>query len=151
MRFNQDGLNLIKSFEGCKLTAYKDVGGIWTVGYGFVGSTIKEGTTLTQAEADKMLNERIDTFSTGVIHTLHVHGVTDDHINDNQFSALVCFSYNVGLGNLIKSTLLKKVAALNFSDAANEFLKWDKVNGVVVLGLHRRRQAERDLFLKAVV
>lgn len=138
--FNQSGLNLLKSFEGCKLTAYKDIGGVWTIGYGETEG-VYPGQTITQEQADEMLMNSLKEFIDGV------NSLVTTPISDNQFSALVCFSYNVGLQNLKKSMLLRCVNTLHYSDAAKQFVKWDHVNGIVSDGLLRRRESERDLFL----
>jgi lysozyme len=142
MQTNQAGLDLIKSFEGCKLDSYQDVVGIWTIGYGSTGPDIQGPMSWTQEQADERLAHDLQKFETGV--SSHV----TSQLTSNQFSALVCFSYNVGLGNLESSTLLKDVNAGNFADAAAQFLRWNKAGGNVVAGLTRRRQAESDLFSK---
>lgn len=140
---NDDGLNLIKSFESLRLTAYPDPGtggDPWTIGYGHTGPDVTEGMTCDQDQADAWLQEDLQSAIDGVTKL-----VTSD-INDNQFSALVSFAYNCGLGNLKTSTLLKDVNTSNFDAAAQEFLKWDHANGQVMPGLLRRRTAESNLF-----
>ncbi len=143
MKINDDGLNLLKSFEGCKLTSYKDIVGILTIGYGHTGSDVKENQTITQSEADEILKSDLERFEKGVLDLCKL--VT---LNPNQFSALVCFSFNVGLGALKTSTLLKLLNTKEFTKAADEFLKWNKAGGKEVSGLTSRREAERQLFLK---
>ena len=140
MKCNQAGLDLIKSFEGCRLEVYADIVGLATVGYGH-RTSLPVGSTITQDEADDLLTQDIAKFESGVTES-----VIGD-ISDNQFAALVCFSFNLGLGALKGSTLLVKVNAGDFEGAAQEFLRWDKAGGVVVPGLLRRRQAESGLFL----
>lgn len=137
---NQKGIDLIKSFEGCKLEAYQDIKGIWTIGYGDTNN-VQPGMKITQEEADDRLRNRLVEFETGISSCVKVS------INENQFSALVCFSYNVGLGALKSSTLLKLLNDNKYSEASDQFLQWDKANGVVVSGLLRRRTAEKVLFL----
>lgn len=141
-KINEAGLNLIKQFEGCKLLSYKDVVGIWTVGYGHTGPDVHGGLIWTQDYADRKLAEDLEKFEQGVENLV----VSD--INDNQFSALVCFAYNVGLHNLQNSTLLKLINDDNLQDAPDQFLRWNKAGGQVVAGLTRRREAERELFMK---
>lgn len=143
MQTNQAGLDLIKSFEGCKLTAYRDVVGILTIGYGHTGPDVKDGLTWTQQQADDALAHDLQKFETAVSECVTTS------ISANQFSALVCFAYNCGAGNLRSSTLLKDVNAGNVSDAAAQFGRWNKAGGNVVAGLTRRRQAESDLFSKS--
>lgn len=140
MRINQEGINLIKSFEGCKLQAYKDIVGIWTIGYGHTGPEVIQGLSWTQEQADNALVKDLTKFENGV-------NALAPNLNANEFSALVVFSYNVGLGALGKSTLLKKLLAGDKVGAADEFLRWNKAGGKEVAGLTRRRIAERALFL----
>lgn len=141
MRCNQAGIDLIKEFEGCRLESYKDINGIWTCGWGATGPDIIQGTSWTQEEADARLLEDLRRFEDGV------SALVSSQLGQNQFSALVSFSYNLGLGSLKSSTLLRCINKHHFKDAAQEFLKWDRSNGVVVPGLERRREAERSLFL----
>lgn len=140
MKINQAGLDLIKSFEGCRLEAYQDIVGIWTIGYGHVSADVHPGLTITQAQADDLLAKDLKRFEDGV-------SALCPQVNENQFSALVCLSYNIGLSNLKSSTLLKKLNVGDVSGAADQFLVWDKAGGKPVAGLLRRRQAERALFL----
>lgn len=140
---NQEGFNLITSFEGCKLTTYFDQRGILTIGYGHTGPDVKLGQSITQNMAYILLKKDLDTFESGVSRLVSAK------LTGNQFSALVCFSYNLGLGSLKNSTLLKKLNMLDYQGASEEFLAWDKINGQVSAGLLRRRQAEQSLFLTA--
>lgn len=142
MRINQAGINLIKSFESCKLRAYQDLVGIWTIGWGHTGDDVYDGRVISQEAADNLLLSDLSKFEWGVNHYVS-HTLTD-----NEFSALVCFTYNVGLGNFKKSNLLSLLNFGHLKEAADEFLKWNHANGKVVDGLTRRREAERDLFLK---
>lgn len=141
MKFNAAGLDLLKSFEGCEHEAYKDVAGVKTIGYGHTGDDFELGDVWTQTQCDEALDSDLARFKAGVYDLL------DSSISDNAFSALVCFSYNVGLHNLKTSHLLAKVNAGDFDGASDEFLRWDRAGGQVVSGLLRRRTAERTLFL----
>jgi lysozyme len=146
MDLNQKGIDLVKKFEGCQLKAYPDPGSgnePWTIGYGHTGG-IKKGMTITQAQADAFLHS--DLQSTAKL----VKSALTCTLNDNQFSALVSFTFNLGIGNLKSSTLLKKVNSGAFSEASSEFLKWNKAGGRVLAGLTKRRQAEADLFMENV-
>ena len=105
-------------------------------------SLYPDGITMEQAET--ML--RADLIDTGR-DVLSAVGVT---LNENQFGALVSFTFNLGIGNLRSSTLLTKLNTGDFSGAANEFPRWVKANGQTLPGLVKRRGAERDLFLKLV-
>lgn len=141
------GLDLIKSFEGLYLTAYLDIVGVPTIGYGCTEGVTKEDVknkrTITEAEAEAMMMSELAKFERGVETYVKVP------INQNQFDALVSFSYNLGLGSLQKSTLLKLLNAGDVSGAAEQFLRWNKAGGKEVRGLTRRREAERSLFLKS--
>jgi lysozyme len=143
MNINNAGIQLIKTFEGCKLTAYQDQKGIWTVGFGCTGPTIKEGLTITQDEADKMLLDALGLVIRGL------NGLIVVPITENQFNAMASLIYNVGLEYFKTSTLLRYVNNSDFVAAADQFLLWDHCAGKVDPGLLRRRQAERELFLTA--
>lgn len=132
---------LIKQFEGCRLKAYLCPAGIPTVGWGHTDG-VKEGDEITQQEADRLLASDVELFTIGVQRLVR------SDINRNQLGALVSFSFNLGLGNLRHSTLLRMVNASDFIGAANQFPRWNKAGGKVLPGLVRRREAERQLFLK---
>ena len=145
MKISQNGIELIKSFEGCVLTGYPDVGGVPTVGYGSTGPDVYIGMKITQAEAERRLAKELEHFENGVSNLVKVA------INQNEFDALVSFSFNVGLGSFQRSTLLRTLndrADKNL--VASEFLRWNKVDGKPVEGLTRRRKAEQALFLTKV-
>jgi GH24 family phage-related lysozyme (muramidase) len=141
-----NGIDLIKKSEGCELDAYLDAVGIWTIGYGHTGTVdgkaICFGMVITQDEAIELLKADLRKFEKSV------EELVTTEINQNQFDALVSFTYNVGPGNLKKSTLLKKVNTDDFNGAAEEFLKWNKAGGRVLNGLTTRREAEKKLFLE---
>ena len=144
MKPSENCYTIIKQFEGCRLKSYKDPVGIWTIGYGIIrypdGSKVREGDKIDQEKADFLLKYHVLEFAAGVDKV--VKGV-----NQNQFDSLVSFSYNVGLGALKKSTLLKKLL-VNPNDPTieQEFLKWNRAGGRELLGLTKRRQAEADLY-----
>lgn len=139
MKVSNVGLNLIKSFEGLRLEAYLCPAKVWTIGYGHT-KDVKQDQIITEEQADEFLRDDLAVFEQEVeIHNLRV--------NQNQFDALVSFAYNVGGGNLRKSTLLKKVK-LDPNDLVirDEFMKWNKAKGKTLAGLTRRRKAEADLY-----
>jgi lysozyme len=137
------GLSLVKEFEGCKLTAYQDGGGVWTIGYGFTAG-VHAGMTMTQAEADARLIVTYDQFESEVKNLVTV-GITE-----NELGALTCFTYNLGETALAGSTLLKLLnAGSPKATVAAQFGLWNHDNGQVVAGLTRRRAAEAALFLQA--
>lgn len=143
-QISEDGLNLVKHFEGIYLTAYKDPVGIWTIGYGHTGLQHKDGTVyagrkITKAEAEQLLRYDMRQFEARVETFVKVP------LNDNQFSALVSFDFNTG--GLGKSTLLKKLNAGDYEGAADQFGAWVKAGGKTLSGLVRRRKSERNLFL----
>jgi lysozyme len=141
------GTALIESFEKCRLTAYQDQGGVWTIGWGHTGPEVVEGSTCTQFQADAWFAH--DTEKAVAAVNAGLGAVGRASINQNQFDALVAFTFNVGVGAESHSTLLRLVNLGDMSDAANEFLKWNHVGGVVSNGLTARRTAERALFLTA--
>lgn len=142
---SKNGLTLLKSFEGCELTAYQDPVGIWTVGYGWTqpvnGKPVGKGMIITQETADRLLQTGVIQYEKGVTRLLSVA------VNQAQFDALVDFAYNLGVKALEGSTLLKKLNAGDYAGAADEFPKWNKAGGKVLNGLVKRRAAERAFFL----
>lgn len=135
----KQGIELIKKFEGCKLSAYRCPAGIWTIGYGHTNG-VYQGQTITQYEADKMLENDLVKFEMGVRNLV-------GNLPDNKIDALTSFAFNLGLGALRDSTLCKKVKA-NPNDLTirNEFMKWVNAGGKRLQGLVNRRQAEADLY-----
>ena len=141
MNISDNGLNAIKRYEGCRLTAYQDVKGVWTIGYGHTGDVFY-GETITQAEADALFRNDIQKFVKGVNSLL---GST--RVNQNQFDALVSFAYNCGLTALKNSTLLRKVKANpNDPTIKDEFKKWVYSGGKYIQGLANRRSSESELY-----
>jgi GH24 family phage-related lysozyme (muramidase) len=143
VKISEAGLSLIKSFEGCVLTAYLDAVGIWTVGYGHTGPSVHRGLTITQKLAEDILAQDVRRFELGVLNNVKVN------LNQNEFDALVSFSFNVGVNALKNSTLLRLLNdGADRSIVAAEFLRWNKGGDKVLEGLTRRRQAEKALFLQ---
>lgn len=163
-KINQSGIDIIKRFESLHDGDLSVIGlqpkmcpaGIWTVGYGRAltdhnGNFLKGESgrkaaynlygSLSVSEAEDMLKEDLDTFSKGVDKLVKVD------INDNQFSALVSLAYNIGLGNLRNSTVIKRLNAGDTQGAAEAILWWNKASGKVLRGLQARREAEKELFL----
>jgi len=130
---NDAGLKLIESFEGLRLTAYQDSVGIWTIGYGHTKG-VKQGQTITQQQAEAFLQQDLAVAEAAVNRLVLT-------LSDNQFAALVSFTFNLGAGNLTK--LLKNGLAA----AADRILLFDHAGGKALPGLTRRRTAERALFL----
>lgn len=141
-QINAEGLQLLKDFEGSRLEAYRDPVGKWTIGYGHTGPEAKPGNKITQAQAESLLKSDLQRFESAVQRLVTVP------LNENQFSALASFSFNVGDGALQNSTLLRKLNQRDYSGAANEFSRWVYGGNEVLPGLILRRQAEQDLFSK---
>jgi GH24 family phage-related lysozyme (muramidase) len=137
---NQAGLNLIKEFEGCILQTYDDGVGVLTIGYGHTQG-VAWGQSITQAEAEELLKQDLNYFENSVTTLVKVP------LTDNQFSALVSFTFNIGSGAFTESTLLRVVNQRQYQAAADQFLRWINGGGQVMAGLVRRREAERNLFL----
>jgi len=134
---NGAGLALLKSFEGCKLTSYQDQGGVWTIGFGHTGPEVVEGMIFTPEQATMQLEKDLEKF-------YHLDQYLTENVNDNQYSALICLAYNIGLRALKYSQVLRKVNCEESPD--NEWRGWSHVNGVENKGLLRRREAELKLF-----
>jgi lysozyme len=146
---NKATVNLIKEFEGCKLTAYKCPAGIWTIGYGttaaaHVGIDPQEGMTISQKDAEKYLKLAIEKFAEAIKPAI------TRPINENEFGAFVSLAYNIGSGAFKKSSALRHFNAGETEKAADALLLWNKAGGKVLSGLVRRRAAERALFLTPV-
>ena len=143
-KYSDAGMALTKSFEGLRLTAYQDVAGIWTIGYGHVGPAILAGMTIGEADAEALLRADLAEAVTCVNRAVRVT------ITQNQFDAMVDFCFNAGRGNFLQSTLLRKVNLKDFAGAAVQFGLWVHAGGEVVSGLVRRRKAEAVLFMEVV-
>ena len=140
MDYSKQGLDLTKSFESCRLTTYRDIKGVLTIGFGHTGPEVVEGLTWTQNQADSQLVLDL-TRAEHAVNTLVTVPMTQ-----GVFDSLVDFCYNCGIGAFSGSTMLKLLNAGQNDDAANEFEKWDHASGKVVAGLLRRRLAEKEEF-----
>ena len=143
MRPSEDGLDLIKRYEGYSDRAYPDPGtgsSPWTIGYGHTRG-VRPGMTCTKEQADAWVCEDVESAERAVQDYVRVP------LTQGQFDALVSFIYNVGVHNFNTSTLLRKLNAVDYEGAANEFPRWDHAGGRVLAGLTRRREAERRMFL----
>lgn len=141
-RINDAGLAKLKGFEGLELHAYKDGGGVWTIGYGHTGKDVHEGMAITPGEAERLLMADLCFFEAGV--DALTRGVPT---SDGEFAAMVCLAFNIGLERFRGSTVLKRHLLGNRAGAANAFLLWKYINGVPSAGLLKRREAERALYL----
>lgn len=137
MKTSSKGVSLIKQFEGCRLKAYKCPAGVWTIGYGHTAG-VKAGDIITQETAESYLRNDLVTYEKAVMNYDGIY-----HFNQNQFDALVSFTYNCGAGNLKNLTQSGKRTIAQISD---KLLLYNKAGGVTLLGLQRRRTAEKVLF-----
>ncbi|RKP44617.1 lysozyme [Trinickia fusca] len=141
-RTGPDGIDLIKHFEGLRLTRYLDAVGKPTIGYGhLILPNEKFAAALTTSAAESLLKQDLRK------HELALRKLVRVPITQQQFDALMAFVFNLGPGRLQSSTLLRCVNASQFKNAADQFLVWNKAGGKPLAGLTRRRQAERKLFL----
>ncbi|MDV2115373.1 lysozyme [Alcaligenes faecalis] len=140
-----DGLAILRYFESCELEAYWDADGkVWTIGWGDTGPDVVEGLRITQAEADERLRRRLAReFVPGVLNVL------TRPANQAQLDAMVDLAYNIGVSAFQGSTLLRLFNAGDQAGAAEQFPRWNKSGGKVLLGLRRRRAADRARFLGA--
>ena len=141
------GMSIIKKYEGCRLSAYES-NGVWTIGYGNTfyedGTKVRKGDTITQQRADTLFMNIVEKKFAGPVREAVTSG-----INNNMFNALISFTYNLGIGNLKSSTLLKKVNANpNDPTIADEFGRWVKSGGKTLPGLVKRRKEEAELYFK---
>lgn len=140
MKTSQNGIDLIKRFEGFRKRAYICPGGKWTIGYGHTQG-VKSGDRVSREQAEQMLQDDLTEFELGVANCVEVP------LNQNQFDALVSFAYNLGVNALKDSTLLKRLNAGYYAIAANQFDRWVYANGEKLPGLVTRREVEKKLFL----
>jgi lysozyme len=148
MIVTNDAIKLLHKYEGLVLDAYLCPAKVPTIGYGNTfyedGSKVKIGDKITKERAIELFENILENNFASQVKRLIKSRVTN-----NQFSALVSFAYNVGIGNLKRSTLLKLVNS-NPNDPAirNQFMRWNRAGGKVLLGLTRRRESEADLYFK---
>lgn len=147
MKTSTIGRSLITEFEGLRLTAYRCSAGVLTIGVGHTSAAgapkVSAGMTITRADADAILSRDLATFERAVAAAVKVP------VNQNQFDALVSLAFNIGERAFGRSTLVKRLNAGRFDEAADQFAAWNKVNGKPVAGLTRRRTAEAKLFRTA--
>ena len=139
MKCSKEGLALIKKFEGCRLESYRCSANVLTIGYGHTGGVL-ETDVITQDDADKLLEEDIAKFEKYVDDNVTVE------LNQSQFDALVAWTFNLGVGNLRQSTMLRKLNEGDYQSVPSEMNRWNKAGGKTLDGLIRRRKAEGLLF-----
>jgi lysozyme len=140
MKCSQEGLALIKKFEGCRLESYRCSANVLTIGYGHTGGVL-ETDVITQDVADELLKEDIAKFEK------YVSDNVVPELKQYQFDALVAWTFNLGVGNLRSSTMLKKLNEYgDYDSVPSEMKRWNKAGGKTLDGLIRRRKAEGLLF-----
>ena len=132
---------VIKEAEGLRLEAYLCPAGVWTIGYGHTGPDVWPGLVITEKWAEQLLEEDLKRFEA------YVSGYVRVDLTQDQFDALVSFTYNVGAEAFKNSTLLRKLNAGDYEGASKEFTRWNKSKGKVLPGLVKRREKERKLFV----
>ena len=141
MKSSKNCINLIKCFEGCRYKAYKQTkNDVWTIGYGHT-ENVKENDVITEFDAENFLKIDLQKFEYA-INKLSLE------LNQNEFDALVSFVFNVGIGNFESSTMLKLLKAQKKNEAASQFDRWIYQGKTILPGLVKRRQAEKELFLR---
>ena len=139
MKISNKGIDLIKHFEGCETEAYLCPAGVPTIGYGHIKG-VQMGDVITEAQAEEMLVEELTEYEN------YIHDCVTAPLNQNQFDAMVSWVFNLGVGNLKSSTLLKTLNIGNYRGVPEQIMRWNKAGGKVLEGLTRRRQAAADLF-----
>ena len=139
MNLGYNGTKILNFFEGCRLTAFQDSVGVWTIGYGHTKGVF-EGMSITQEEAEQMLLTELEEYEG------YVEKYVTVPLTQNQFDALVVWVYNLGPTNFRNSTLLKELNSGNYTAAGKEITRWNKAGGKVLAGLVKRREAEALLF-----
>ena len=141
MKVSQECIDLVKFFEGFEPIAYLCPANVWTIGYGRT-KNVKEGDELTELQAERDLLEELDEFAEQVLNTVKIS------LDQNELDALTSWTYNLGVGNLQSSTLLKKLNSGDKNSVPSEMVRWNKAAGKVLAGLTRRREAEAKLWAK---
>lgn len=139
MHISEEGIRLIKHFEGCELEAYQCAAGVWTCGWGSTKG-VKQGDVWTQEKADFLLEEELE------VYCGYVKDAVKVPLNQCQLDSLTSWVYNLGNGSLKSSTLLKVLNSGDYEGVPEQILRWNKANGQVLEGLTRRRRAEALLF-----
>ena len=139
MKISEKGLQLLKHYEGCELTAYRCSADVLTIGYGHTKG-VTEDMVITQEEADQMLQDEMPEYEG------YINDKVTVELNQDQFDAMVCWVYNLGSGNLSSSTLLKVLNEGDYEGVPEQMKRWNKAGGKVLNGLIKRRDSEAKLF-----
>ena len=139
MKISQEGISLIKKFEGCEYNAYKCAADVLTIGYGHT-KDVKEGDLVTQQEAENLLTKDLEEFEGYVLDAVEMPMI------QHQFDAMVSWTFNLGPNNLKSSSMLTVLNKGDSEDVPAQIKRWNKAGGKVLEGLTRRREAEALLF-----
>ena len=139
MKISEDGLELIKKFEGCETSAYQDSVGVWTIGFGHTKG-VEEGQTCSIEDAESMLADEMDEYEG------YINNMVKVDLQQHEFDSLVAWVYNLGPTNLSESTMLKVLNGGQFDRVPDEMNRWTRAGGEILEGLVRRRQAESLMF-----
>ena len=139
MKISENGLELIKKFEGCETTAYQDSVGVWTIGFGHTKG-VEEGQPCSIEDAESMLADEMDEYEG------YINNMVKVELQQHEFDALVAWVYNLGPTNLGESTMLKVLNGGQFDRVPDEMNRWTRAGGEILEGLVRRRQAESLMF-----
>ncbi len=147
---NAAGIELLKSFEGCKLTAYRCPANVWTIGYGITtgaisGFKVVKGLTITEEKAEELLMVALQKYEAAVDKHVKVK------LNANQRSALASFCYNIGVSGFARSSAVRVLNQDDYDAVPAKMALWNKAKGKVLRGLVRRRKAEGELFMRPPV
>lgn len=140
MKISQEGINLIKSFEGFSAIPYQCSADVWTIGYGHTKNVTKFHERISKEYAEELLRKDL------LDAEIAVDSYVKVPLTQNQFDALVSFVFNLGAGSFKKSTLLKKLNKGEYDQVPYELMRWNKAGGKVLTGLSRRRAAEAELW-----
>jgi len=139
MKISEDGLELIKKFEGCETSAYQDSVGVWTIGFGHTKG-VEEGQTCSIEDAELMLTDEMEEYEG------YINNMVKVDLQQHEFDSLVAWVYNLGPTNLGESTMLKVLNGGQFDRVPDEMNRWTRAGGEILEGLVRRRQAESLMF-----
>jgi lysozyme len=141
MRMSDYAFSRLKEFEGLRLEAYKCAGGRWTIGYGHTKG-VREGQRIDERTASRLLEEDVEYFESFLAKEPYAEDITQ-----GQWDALVDFLFNLGVGNFLSSTLRKRIIEdVDHDDIPNQFRRWNKAGGKVLMGLVKRREWEAQMY-----
>lgn len=141
MKISSEGLEFIREFEKLRLEAYRDSGGVWTVGYGHTGADVTEGLKIDATVAEALFRGDVGDAERCI------NAVVKVALSQSEYDALCSFIFNIGVKAFRDSTMLRRLNVEDYGGAALQFKRWCFDNGVKVAGLEKRRAAEQKLFM----